>query len=99
MAKIADRKEKEGKLQCVRCGFNKAECLEYTPEGLLCQNCILLRMTQKEREAKNLSDLIGKMEEDEDDDDVGETYEGTATPVKGFTIELTNTEILMPEVA
>ena len=97
--KISKREKEEGKLKCVRCGFDKAECLEYTVEGLMCQNCIFLRMTEKEREAKNLSELIGKMEEGEDEDDVGETYEGTRTPVKGFTIELTNTDILMPGVA
>ena len=97
MAKlIAKKKEEEGKLKCVRCGFNKAECLEYTPEGLMCQNCIYLRLSGKERDSRNLSDLIGAMEEDED---VGETYEGTVSPIKGFTVLLTSEDVLMPEVA
>jgi late competence protein required for DNA uptake (superfamily II DNA/RNA helicase) len=98
MAKvIGKRKEKEEeKLKCVKCGFEKAECLEYTPEGLMCQNCIFLRLSEKERDAKNLSDLIGKMEEE---GDVDETYEGTVSPVKGFTVLLTSEDVLMQEIA
>lgn len=94
--KIAKKKEEESKLQCVRCGFNVAGCLEYTPEGLMCQNCIYIRLTEKERDARNLSNLIGTMEED---GDVGETYEGAVSPVKGFTVLLTSEDVLMPEVA
>ena len=94
--KIAERKEEEGKFQCARCGFNKAECLEYVDNELLCQNCIYLKQTLKERDIKNLGDLIGELE---NDDDVGETYEGTITPIKGFTVVLTAKDILMPEVA
>ena len=93
--KIAERKEEE-KFQCARCGFDKAECLEYVDYELLCQNCIYLKQSLKERDSKNLSDLIGTIEEEED---VGETYEGTVAPIKGFTVLLTADDILMPEVA
>ena len=89
-------KKKEDKLQCARCGFNKAECLEYVNCELLCQNCIYVRLSEKERDSRNLSDLIGELEED---GDVGETYEGTVAPIKGLTVLLTTDDVLMPEVA
>ena len=88
--------ERKSELKCVRCGFNVAECLEYTPEGLMCQNCIYVRLSEKERDSKNLGDLIDTIEEE---GDVGETYEGTVSPVKGFTVLLTSEDVLMPEVA
>ena len=93
--KIVERKE-EGKFQCARCGFDKAECLEYVDCELLCQNCIYLKQSQKERDSKNLGDLIGELE---NEGDVEETYEGTVVPVKGFTVLLTESDVLMPEVA
>ena len=98
MAKIIARKEEEEeeKLKCVRCGFNKAECLEYTLEGLMCQNCIFLRLSEKERDSRNLGDLIGEIE---GEDDVGETYEGTVAPYKGLTVMFSAEDVTMPEVA
>ena len=96
VTKMAKKKEEESKLKCVRCGFDKAECLEYVDYELLCQNCILLKHLEKERDSSNLSNLIATMEEEED---VGEAYEGTVTPIKGFTIFFTSDDVLMPGVA
>ena len=89
------RKDKE-KFQCARCGFNKAECLEYVDHELLCQNCIYLKQTEKDRDVQNLQDLI---ETKIDDEDIEEEYGSFMKAPKGFTLEITNEDILIPKLA
>jgi late competence protein required for DNA uptake (superfamily II DNA/RNA helicase) len=60
MAKAIVKRKEEGELKCSRCGFTNADCLEYVDHELLCQNCIFLKMTEKERDTRNLGDLIDK---------------------------------------